>query len=53
MVEGWRRGALQKDFLHSFQTAAFKHNPAAADFDRGEALGTMALRGLEAFRAVT
>lgn len=44
---------MQKDFLQPLQAAALKHHPAAADFHRGKAPRTVALGGLEAFRAVT
>lgn len=53
LVEGWRRGAMQTNFLRPIQAAALKHHPAAADFDRGEAPCSVALGGLEAFRAIT
>lgn len=53
LMERRTRGAQQADFFRTFQTAALKHNPTAADFNRREALGTVALRGLEAFRAFT
>lgn len=44
---------MQTDFLRTLQAAALKHHPAAAEFDGGEAPRTVALGGLEAFRAVT
>lgn len=44
---------MQTDFLRPHQAAALKLHPAAADFDRGEAPRTVALGGLEAFRAIT
>lgn len=44
---------MQTDFLRPHQAAALKLHPTAADFHRGEAPRTVALGGLEAFRAIT
>ena len=44
---------MQTDFLQPFQAATLKLHPAAAHIDRGEAPRTMALRGLQAFGAIT
>lgn len=45
LVVGWSCGAVKTGFLSPLQAAALKHHPAAADGDRGEALGTVALGG--------
>ena len=51
LLEGWRRGALQTDFLRPLKTAALEHEPTAFNFNRGEALCAVALCVLEAFGA--
>ena len=53
LVEGWSYGAQQADFVWPQQTAAFKQNPIATDFNGGEALSTVALCGLGAFWTFT
>lgn len=53
LLEGGRYGALQTDFLRPLQTASLELYPVVINFDRGEALGAMALGVLEAFRAFT